>query len=201
MIADYQPDRYMWFDSDFDDLTFHDNCIHAFAFDTNANDLYYDIDYICKWVNPEPGEVPYKFWLAPATLIFANVSALDIVVQSFDPGMIVAEVERTLLAQDEAGAPPSWEWGVHLLNGSFDFYATGFTLHIRSAPQLRQDQALTFEERGGYSFARTHPDGGKYLAKGSESDVVGGTGTGVPYPHMHTPDGSCRPSLPGEDRV
>jgi hypothetical protein len=111
---------------------------------------------ICKWVQPE-GDLFFNFWISPATLAFSDVSELHIVVEAFEPGMTVIDVEKTAVEQVEPAALPSRLWGVHLLNGNYDFKSKGFTLYMRSDPLPRRAQKLTVEERGGFSFDRSCP--------------------------------------------
>jgi hypothetical protein len=154
MNDSYQLEKLTWTDADFDIMNFHDTYIHAFAYDPVTEDLYLDIDYIFEWVHPPAGEVNFKFWAAPATLFFAHAQYLDILAERFAPGLQMQEITRTTAEPTEAIPNPICNWIVELENGALDFYTDGFTLYVRSAPQLCEEQYLTLEQRGGHSFAR-----------------------------------------------
>ena len=73
MPEDYTIEKWIWTEADFEVMGWHDNRIYALAFSADTFELILDIDYIFKWINPEPGETFFQFWTAPATLVFQNV--------------------------------------------------------------------------------------------------------------------------------
>jgi hypothetical protein len=75
MAEQYMLKKWIWTDADFDSMTWHDCTIHAFASPENY-DLAIDIDYICQCVL-SPDKTRYSFWIAPATLVFENVTDID----------------------------------------------------------------------------------------------------------------------------
>ena len=77
MHQEYELEKWVWTEEDFERMGWHDSRIYALAFSPETFELLLDIDYIFQWINPEPGETFYKFWVAPATLIFENVSDVD----------------------------------------------------------------------------------------------------------------------------
>ena len=69
-----QPAKTVWTNADFDDLTWHDNTIHALAVEPlpgNPGRLLLDIDHIVEGVRAYPAEATLSFWICPATLVFS----------------------------------------------------------------------------------------------------------------------------------
>jgi hypothetical protein len=67
-------DRAVWTDADFETMGWHDNAVHAISFaDDESSRLLLDLDYILRWLQPEPPKKNFSFLIAPATLIFENV--------------------------------------------------------------------------------------------------------------------------------
>jgi hypothetical protein len=96
--------RAVWTDADFDQMGWHDVRVHAIGFfeddlETPA-ELALDIDYIVRWIDPEPPDEYFTFDIAPATLVFSDVWGLEGELQAF---------QRTLLTIDgiERGEPES----------------------------------------------------------------------------------------------
>ena len=70
------PERRIWTEADFEQMGWHDCAVHALAFRPERFELRLDLDYILEWVAPtEPGG-PFTFRVAPATLVFHNVSGV-----------------------------------------------------------------------------------------------------------------------------
>lgn len=67
----------IWTEADFEQMGWHDCTIYGMALkegdDVLSNELYFDIDYIFKWIYPEQDESSFSFWIAPCTLIFKQV--------------------------------------------------------------------------------------------------------------------------------
>ena len=45
--------KWIWTDSDYDSMIWHDNYIHAMSYDAEERSFSLDIDYITEWVEPE----------------------------------------------------------------------------------------------------------------------------------------------------
>jgi len=58
-----QPAKTVWTNADFDDLTWHDNTIHALAVEPLPGRLLLDIDHIVEGVRPDPAEATLSFWI------------------------------------------------------------------------------------------------------------------------------------------
>ncbi len=157
-----EVERAHWSERHFDDLGWHDCRVHAIAFAASETDdpfdstLSLDLDYILGWIPPPDGEVYFKFWVAPTTLVFRGAFHLD--------GTLHADLEP--LELDGISRSPSrhvdghelddlWDWTVEGHEFSLGVTAAGFDQYIRAAPTLTGDQYLSVLARGGHSFART----------------------------------------------
>ena len=69
----FDAEKWQWTEQDFERMVWHDCFLYAMAFPPNSFELLLDIDYIFKWVEPEEQDQPFKFWVAPVTLVFENV--------------------------------------------------------------------------------------------------------------------------------
>jgi len=142
-------------DKDFEKMDWHDVQIHAIAM---ANEfprlveLLLDLDYIIQWVDPRPPEEYHNFWLAPATLVFENVSELNIRLQTEQLECQIDEMKR------DARMTPSgvliWQWTLSLHQGELSFWSTGYKQYFRQRPIFHKKQHLSLDERGGISFGR-----------------------------------------------
>jgi hypothetical protein len=153
----YDLEKWLWTDTDFELMGWHDCLIHALAFPRDTYDLVLDIDYIFKWVHPVPPERNFSFWIAPATLVFENTN--DVIFQ-FDVynGMEIDSIEREKAAAKQNSfyihRDKEWLWTVSCHRGDLKFRATGFKQYIRSEPKLVNFSYLELQERGGCSFLR-----------------------------------------------
>lgn len=91
------------------------------------------------------------FWVAPATLVFDNVSDLRIVHPS-GPAHALSELE----VADLHRADGHW----HLEGHTFDvrLRADGFRQVVRAVPRRGREQRLSLSERGGYCFDESPAD-------------------------------------------
>ncbi|MBN9391495.1 MAG: hypothetical protein J0I20_25915 [Chloroflexi bacterium] len=141
----------VWTDRDFDFMGWHDATVHGLVFRPQNYSFALDLDYILKWVEPEPPESFYSFWVAPATLAFENVSELEIAIQSNLPQLTLFGIER----DDERPVPnghlKSWRYILDADQGTITFRATGFTQKFRNLPVFTRQQSLTEQERGDFN--------------------------------------------------
>jgi hypothetical protein len=148
----YVLEKMFWTDADFDRMGWHDNPIHAVAFGPGPYELSFDIDYIFKWEQPLPGEVHYRFWISPATLVFEDVLELKVSHDAY-AGLIIADIQRR--ETPEAQARPGrklWSWTVDCVEGVWQLTAAGYRQCIRKPPVLWAKQHLDFDQRGGYNL-------------------------------------------------
>jgi len=161
MGDEYQLEKSVWTEEDFDRMGWHDATVHAFAFEPDRWEFLLDLDYILKWVRPAESEASFSFWSAPATLVFDNVTNLEVELSPF-PGFELSDIQRDDPqlpdAQEHSSGSLDWRWTLAFFNGQITFRATGFTQYIRRAPISNTSQSLTLEERGGLSFSRQKDD-------------------------------------------
>jgi hypothetical protein len=154
-LTEYTPGKWIWTAQDFENMGWHDVYIHGIAFDRSLLSL--DIDYMFRWINPEPGETYYKFWLSPATLVFENVGEVRLSMESFGKPIIM-DLTRSEEESIE-GHQATWCWNIDCISGEISFRATGFTQFIRRAPIISGKQVFSEAERGGFSFSKDTPCG------------------------------------------
>lgn len=138
---------------DFEELSFHDNFIHAMTFDPDESELLLDIDHLAKWVlNEDQGH--YSFIIAPSTLIFRNVYDVEIDVSvgsvcTFD----IYGISRELLPRRSGATMDCYRFEIKLDHvGTIKFTSTSFNLYLRSIHEETDAQMLSRKERGGVSF-------------------------------------------------
>ena len=148
------PTRRVWTEADFEAMGWHDCAVHALAFRPERFELRLDLDYLLEWIAPpEPGG-DYAFRVAPAPLAFHNVAdvALDLA-----PWTAALPTLNAITRADPHPTPDgrlmTWSWELDGHEGAIRLRATGYTQALRSAPRVTPAQRLTWEERGGPSFA------------------------------------------------
>ena len=148
---------------DFDELSWHDCSIWGIALRTGEAsafqpaDLMFDIDFIVEWVCAVGA--PARFRVAPAALVFHNVTDLRIEVQTthsgdyrmaLSPWPILGISRQPIERPVGYPGPPSYTWtlalGIPSL-GEIHFGASGFTQELRAEPVLTGQQNLTIAER------------------------------------------------------
>jgi len=95
MREQYQIEKWIWNQNDFEQMGWHDNAIWAMAFDDNVK---FDLDYIFNWVKPESKYGSYRFWISPVTLIFSNPTKFKVEMETdFVNGLEIADIEREII--------------------------------------------------------------------------------------------------------
>jgi hypothetical protein len=151
----YTLEKGIWTQDDFEHMGWHDSTIHAMAFVLNEWDLGFDIDYLLQWIHPTPPETSFSFWIAPATLVFHNVS--EVKCDFFGPcatSLTLQAIKRSDEQQTPSGMS-KWLWTLDGNEGTIHFFATGYTQYFRRSPSFQTSQELSFETRGGISFDQT----------------------------------------------
>jgi len=161
MAEPYPMEKWVWTEADFERMGWHDSQVHALAFSPETSELLLDIDYIFEWIHPEPSETYFKFWTAPATLIFENVYDVDFIIGSYSGGLEIDGIKR------EDGRQPRNApyirhdlerlWTIDCQEGEIKLRSAGYTQYIRAAPQFGR-QKLELSARGGCSFKRGRTD-------------------------------------------
>ena len=149
----------IWTEKDFAAMGWHDATIWGLAFLPESRDFVLDIDYIVKWVSPEEEGGYFRFWVAPATLVFHDVCNLCLDIEFYEPWVaLLDDVERT--EPDVVGDSTQWLWILNLHDGEISCRAAGFHQYFRRQPVLSDSQSLPLDGRGGISFNRSTPSGG-----------------------------------------
>ena len=157
MKQEYKPEKWIWTEADFEVMGWHDSRIHAIAFSPEDFELVFDIDYIFDWIDPQSNETYFKFWVAPATLVFKNVHEVELEIDSYNGNLEIDNIkrgdERLPLNAEYIGKASEWLWTIECTEGEIRFRSAAFEEFIRRAPQLTQSQTLDRKTRG-ISFAR-----------------------------------------------
>ncbi len=146
--------RLSWIDQDFDVMPWHDCTIYAYWSDNINVDLLMDMDYICAWVQPDGAHHPLSFYVAPATLAFHGVTDIRFSLESVANPFKLNDVRREDCRPIPNSPFETWQWTMEGHHGMLTMRAVGYTLYFRQQPTLMQVQSLSYEERGGISFAR-----------------------------------------------
>jgi hypothetical protein len=118
----------------------------------------FDLDYIFKWVDPEPEGTYFKFWVCPVTMVFANVSDVVINIESQQGAIEVADLLRQHVGLSPNGKFDQFAFHFECQEGQLSLKATGYKMYVRQAPVLQTQQHLELATRGGVSFERARSD-------------------------------------------
>jgi hypothetical protein len=152
-------EKAVWTHADFDDMGWHDATVHAIGFEEVGDRalLMLDLDYIVRWIDPQPPHEYFTFFVAPATLVFENVSHFVGDMEPYGAQLLIDGVDR--LEPEADGQRPAGLCPWHIDGHDFDmtFIASGFRQHFRARPLHTRYQTLSADERGEISFAQpTH---------------------------------------------
>ena len=154
----------IWTDADYDEMVWHDVHIHGIAFRPDLFEVYFDIDHIFAWVDPEPPSPYYTFWLAPCTWVFSNVYDFKADAE-WAYGLAIIEVSREHIGKPRnaghIGREREWRWTLSCEFGDLSFVSVGFQQFVRQEPVRTNAQAFTWAERNGVCFdMRTYTGSG-----------------------------------------
>ena len=157
MAEKYELEKWVWTEADFEQMGWHDARIHAIAFLPDSFELMLDIDYILQWVDPAEDETYFKFWVAPATLVFENVYDLHIDLEPF-AGVEIQDIHKEKPQKPQnaeyIGRDMEWRWVIEAQEGEISLRAVGYKQYFRSEPIFGEGQSLALDVRGGFSFNR-----------------------------------------------
>lgn len=162
----YQLEKLIWTDGDFEVMGWHDATIWAIHLDPDGRELSLDLDYIFKWVDPGPGQTHYKFWVAPATMVFESVRAMKMIIEPRTGAIEVADLNRGGLEPTQDGKQErSYRFqlpsGTGANRETFDegeisLRSSGFRMFVRRAAELLEGQRFSLARRGGVGFQREY---------------------------------------------
>ncbi len=140
----------------FDRLSWHDNTLYGLRAEIGDPDrgtwhsrLLLDIDYILEWICRTDGRAWFE--VAPASLVFEDVTDLRLFLDQGDSGCRVAielatidGIERERLADQKICLDrPYWRWRIRFNRpngGLIAFGASGFHQSLRAGPALCAEQ-------------------------------------------------------------
>lgn len=154
MNDQYQLEKALWTSDDFEVMGWHDSRVWAMVASEESFEFAMDLDYIFKWVPPDPGETYFKFWVAPVTMVFENASDVSIQIESSQGGIEVAALHREEPKLTPSGVLTDYLYRFECQEGAISVRATGYRLYVRMEPRFMQAQCFTLAERGGISVQR-----------------------------------------------
>lgn len=162
MFDEYEMEKWIWTDADFEQMGWHDSQIYAFAFLSKTFEFLLDIDYILRWVHPASNETSFKFWVAPATLVFENAYNINFALETENGiGVETQDIHRRnpkIIKAGELSGTNEWHWVIEAQKGEISFDATGYKQYFRQKPVLGCSQVIETNVRGGISFYRGQLD-------------------------------------------
>jgi hypothetical protein len=159
-LKKFEIEKSIWTDADFEQMGWHDCTIYGMALkegnDVLSNELYFDIDYIFKWIHPEQGESSFSFWIAPCTLIFKQVFDLKVDIHAGSSsvfGLEIADIYRVAEIESINGKP-QWKWHIELQQGDIMFEAKGYKQIVKKKPIYFKGPQIPSNQRGDVNFGR-----------------------------------------------
>lgn len=145
----------------FDSFTWHDNAIHGFRIaegpDGCSGQLTLDIDFIVQWLPPTGEESAFAFVLAPADLVFHEVTDLVVSIDyascsaALQP-MMIDQIHRERYSYPNGHSSFSWRIDINWPQNSFlSFHSPLMSQDLRGQPISSGAQYLTPVERAQVS--------------------------------------------------
>jgi hypothetical protein len=135
--------RSQWTLDDFENLSWHDCHFYGFTLakgDHGTAELTFDLDFIVEWLC---NETPWRWRVAPATLVFHQVFGLRF---ELDYAGVGAGMTPFMIDGIERGSLPypsfRWRLPINWPAGVITFDSPGFTQSLRAAPILIDRQSL-----------------------------------------------------------
>ncbi len=137
MKPQFEIEKHLWDDSDYDDLGWHDNRIYNLGFESKAYRLNIEIDYIFNWDEENTG-----FWVSPALLSFENIRNVEVGLSFKDTSdIIIDSIDR-----DSPNLTPNQQltemsYYINTNVGVIKLISTGFKMFIKEEPifSIQQD--------------------------------------------------------------
>jgi hypothetical protein len=153
-IKQYQLEKGLWTEEDFDTMGWHDSIVYAISFGGNF-ELLFDIDYIFKWVLT--GKT-YHFWVSPCTLVFENVYDLKFDLEFFGTELEIDDITRENPQRpknaDYIGKDTEMDWVIETQQGVISFKSVGYKQYVRQMPRYLPTQSIELSYRGAISFEK-----------------------------------------------
>ena len=143
-LENYDLEKWIWTENDFEKMGWHDCPIYAMKFDDNVS---FDLDYLFKWNEPKVEGMPFTFWISPATLIFENVTLFKVnFITDFVNGIEIDKISKSTVEN-------TTEWIIETQEGTITIHSDVFKQVIRRKPTLQFSQCLSDEQRGENYFS------------------------------------------------
>ncbi len=150
----------IWTEVDFERMNWHDCALYGFAFEyieeSFQNNILFDIDAILEWVVPTVKGDCFKFWTAPATLIFENSFNFSINIDhstSIAYPLEIYEIQLLKKTPTHNGYF-DYDWKIIVRSGYITLTSTGYQQILRQKPQYSQSQFWGIQARNGISFSK-----------------------------------------------
>jgi len=148
----------IWDENDFENMGWHDVHIHSIAFQPEVYELHFDIDYMFAWVDPEPPDTHYSFWIAPCTWAFENVYNFKANID-WGLGLEISSVSREFIGKPKNAnhiqRDKEWKWILDCQEGELSFISVGYKQFVRNEPIRFSSQKFDWAERNGISFNKS----------------------------------------------
>lgn len=154
----FELEKNIWTHADYEQMGWHDASIYGMTFqkteDAWTGDFLLDIDYIFKWVHPNPPDKHFTFWIAPCTLVFKGCYDLRINLDTNSYAVDLLEIDDLLLnnTTELKNNFLEYDWTIDLQLGEINLKSSGFEQIVRKQPMYIDGQVLSLEQRGGISF-------------------------------------------------
>jgi hypothetical protein len=153
-MSSYVLEKEVWSESDFTEMGWHDSIVYSSV--ANPDDFEYllDLDYIFQWVHPKEDGKSFKFWVAPVTMVFDNVSSIQLDIESEQGYVQVSNLGISDPQKTPNGKFTTHAYRFECQEGIISLRATGYRMFVREHPKLLGSQFFGLKERGGVSFSR-----------------------------------------------
>ena len=131
-------------------MDWRDCVVHGFDALPETDAVVLDVDYCIHREAPTRADELVTYWVSPATLVFQQVTKVEIQIGGATGGLVLRALERG----DEQTATGEWrarEWRLVGQEGQILLHAAGYSLAIRRPPLPTSTPRLTLAERGGVS--------------------------------------------------
>jgi len=153
-MESFKLDKHIWTQDDFKYMGWHDATIWSSFANTEEYEFSFDLDYIFKWVDPIGEEKYFKFWVAPVTMVFENVSDIKFDIESRQGDIEIANLHMENPKLTPNGKFTEYTFRFECQEGIITLQATGYNMYVRQTPTLSKSQSLELDVRGGVNFGK-----------------------------------------------
>lgn len=130
--------------------SFHDCHVQGIGWSADTFSLWLDLDYIVEWLAPTQPESHYRFRVAKAKLLFANVDDVSIALD-WERSSLRAQIE-TIVAAESRSTPSGMvqrRYEIELAEpaGSVALWSTAYSVVLAHEPVETHSQRLADDPR------------------------------------------------------